>query len=66
MRYATESCGKKYMEGYGFLSFARNLAGSAAAKRARDILVKQGKEAAAKAGKRALSKTAEATGDLLG
>ena len=54
------------MQGYGFLSFARNLAGSAAAKKARDVLVKQGKEAATKAGKTAVSKAAEATGDLVG
>ena len=58
MRYATESSGRKYVEGYGFLSFARNLASSAAAKRAKDTLIKQGKEAATKAGKRALSKAA--------
>ena len=70
MRYATESPGRKYVEGQGFLSFSRNLAGSAGARKAargaRDTLVKQGKEAAVKAGKRALSKTAEATGDLVG
>ena len=58
------------MEGYGFLSFARNLASSAAAheatKRAKDTLIKQGKEVVTKAGKRALSKTAKATGDLVG
>ena len=70
MTYATEPHGRKYVEGYGFLSFARNLAGSVgarkAAKRAREALAKQGKEAALKAGKRALSKTVEATGDLVG
>ena len=70
MRYTTESRGRKYVKGYGFLSFVRNLAGSAAAreatKRAKDTLIKQGKEAATKAGKSALSKTAEATGDLVG
>ena len=70
MRHATEPRGRKYVEGYGFLSFARNLASSAgareAARRARATLVKQGKEAAVKAGKRDLSKTAEATGDLVG
>ena len=70
MRYATKSRGRKYVKRYGFLSFARNLASSAAAreaaKRARDTLVRQGKEGATKAGRRALSKTAEATGDLVG
>ena len=66
MRYATESKGRKYVRGYGFLSFARNLAGSAAAKKARDTLLKHGKEAATKATKRAVNKAAEATGDLVG
>ena len=65
MRSATESRGRKYVRGYGFLSFARNIASSQAAKRAKDVLVKQGKEAATKAGKRATVKAAEATGDLV-
>ena len=66
MRYSTESKGRKYVKGYGFLSFARNLVSSQAAKRARDTIVKQGKEAATRAGKRAINKAAEATGDLVG
>ena len=66
MRYATESRDRKYVEGYGFLLFARNLASSQLAKRAKDALVKQGKEAATNAGKRALCKTAEAIGNLVG
>ena len=66
MRYSTESRGRKYVRGYGFLSFTRNLASSAAAKKARDTLLKHGKEAATKAAKRALNKAAEATGDLVG
>ena len=66
MRYSTESRGRKYVKGYGFLSFTRNLASSQAAKKARDALLKQGKEAATKATKRAVNKAAEATGDLVG
>ena len=65
MRYATENRGRKYVEGYGFLSFARNL-GSRTSSKAGDAIVKHGKDAAVKAGKRALSKTAKATGDLVG
>ena len=66
MRYATERKDRKYVRGYGFLSFARNMAQSAAAKRARDALLKQGAKAATTATKRAVNKAAEATGDLVG
>ena len=45
MRYSTDSKERKYVQGYGFLSFARNIAKSPAAKKARDTLLKQGKEA---------------------
>ena len=63
MRYATDRKTRKYVKGYGFLSFTRNLASSAAAKKA---LLKQGKDAATRAAKRAVSKAADATGDLVG
>ena len=66
MRYATEKKGRKYVQGYGFMSFTRSLAQSAAAKKARDSLLKHGTDAAAKAAKRAVNKAAEATGDLVG
>ena len=66
MRYSTERRGRKYVKGYGFLSFTRGLTQSAAAKKARDSLVKHGTDAAAKAAKRAVNKAAEATGDLVG
>ena len=66
MRYATDRKGRKYVQGYGFLSFTRGLAQSAAARKARDSLVKHGTEAATKAAKRAVNKAAEATGDLVG
>ena len=66
MRYATDRKGRKYVKGYGFLSFTKGLAQSAAARKARDSLVKHGTEAATKAAKRAVNKAAEATGDLVG
>ena len=65
-RFATDPNRRKYVEGYGFLSFARNLASSKAARKVRDTALKQGKEAVIKAGKRAINKGAEATGDLVG
>ena len=65
-RFATHPNRRRYIEGYGFLSFARNLASSQAAKKAKQIAINQGKDAAIKAGKRALNKGAEATGDLVG
>ena len=66
MRYATDRKGRKYVKGYGFLSFTKGLAQSAAARKARDSLIKHGTEAATKAAKRAVNKAAEATGDLVG
>ena len=66
MRYSTDSKERKYVQGYGFLSFARNIASSPAARKTRDKLVKHGKEAVTKASKRAVNKAAEATGDLVG
>ena len=66
MRYATDRKGRKYVQGYGFLSFTKGLAQSAAARKARDSLIKHGTEAATKAAKRAVNKAAEATGDLIG
>ena len=57
MRYATENrC---------FLSFARNL-GRKTASMVGDKLIKQGQDASKIAAKRARTKTAEATGDLIG
>ena len=50
MRYSTEPRFRKYVKGYGFLSFA----------------TKTGMDAAKKASKRVVQKTAEATGDLIG
>ena len=65
-RFATDPKRRMYVKGYGFLSFGRNLASSQAARKVRDSMLKQGKEAVVKAGKRAITKGAEATGDFVG
>ena len=64
-RYSIFPRERRYVKGYGFLSFARSF-GKKAASKIGDVAVKHGKEAAAKAGKRALTKAAEATGDVVG
>ena len=65
-RFATDPKRRRYVRGYGFLSFARNLASSKAARKIKNAALNQGKSAVVKAGKRALDKGAEATGDLVG
>ena len=57
MRYSTEPKFRKYVQGYGFLSFARKL---------ETDMAKTGIDAAKTASKRFVQKTAEATGDLIG
>ena len=76
MRYSIEPREGRYVKGYGFLSFARNI-GTHATKVAKSLNNKYGqnvvdnaKKSAADpfkiASKRAIQKTAEATGDLVG
>ena len=65
MRYSTEPRFRKYVKGYGFLSFARNF-GNKYGKKLMDIATKTGMDAAKIASKRVVQKTAEATGDLIG
>ena len=76
MRYSIEPRERRYVKGYGFLSFARNL-GTHAIKVAKNLNNKYGQKLADSAkksatdalkftGKRAIQKTAEATGDLVG
>ena len=76
MRYSIEPRERRYVQGYGFLSFARNI-GTHAAKAAKnmnnkysqkfvDTAKKSGTDAIKTASKRAIQKTAEATGDLIG
>ena len=65
MRYSTEPKFRKYVQGYGFLSFARKL-GDRYGKKLIDTATRTGIDAAKTASKRFVQKTAEATGDLIG
>ena len=64
MRYSTEPRFRKYVKGYGFLSFARTF-GDKCGKKLMDTATKAGRDAAKTASKRVVQKTAEATGDLI-
>ena len=65
MRYSAEPRFRKYVKGYGFLSFARKF-GNKYGKKLMDTATKTGMDAAKIASKRVVQKTAEATGDLIG
>ena len=76
MRYSTEPRERRYVKGYRFLSFAKNM-GTHATRVAKNLnnkygqkLVDTAKKSATDAlniaGKRAIQKTAEASGDLVG
>ena len=65
MRYSLEPSYRKYVKGYGFLSFARNV-GDKYGKKLMDNATKTGKDFAKTASKRAIKKTSETTGDLIG
>ena len=65
MRYSTEPKFRRYITGYGFLSFARKI-GDKYGKKLMDTATKTGIDAAKTASKRVVQKTAEATGDLIG
>ena len=58
----TEPKKRRYVKGYGFLSFAKNLANRQVTKKLTDV----GKDFGKIAGKKVLTKSAEATGDLIG
>ena len=64
MRFSTELRFRKYVKGYGFLSFARKF-GDKYGKKLIDTATKTGIDAAKTASKRVVQKTAEATGDLI-
>ena len=64
MRYSTEPKFRKYVKGYGFLSFARKF-GDKYCKKLIDIATKTGTDAAKTASKRVVQKTAQAAGDLI-
>ena len=65
MRYSTEPKFRKYIKGYGFLSFARKF-GDKYGKKLIDTATKTGTDAAKTASKGVVQKTAETTGDLIG
>ena len=65
MRYSAETKYRKYVKGYGFLSFARTFCDKYG-KKLMDTATKIGIDAAKTASKRVVQKTAEATGDLIG
>ena len=65
MRYQLESKFRKYVKGYGFLSFSRKFRDKYG-KRLMDTATKTGIDAAKTTSKRVVQKTAEATGDLIG
>ena len=65
MRYSAEPKFRKYLKGYGFLSFAK-IFGNEYGKKLMDTATKTGMDAAKIASKRVVQKTAEATGDLIG
>ena len=60
MRYLTEPRFRKYVKGYGFLSFAKTF-GNKYGKKLMDTATKTGIDAAKTASKRVIQKTAEAT-----
>ena len=69
MRYSTKPRFRKYVKGYGFLSFARKF-GDKYGKKLMDAATKTGMDAAKTTSKRVVQKSysssAEATGDLIG
>ena len=65
MHYSIEPIQRRYIKGYGFLSFARNLNNKYGQKLAHSAK-KSATDAFKIASKGAIQKTAEATGDLIG
>ena len=65
MRYSTEPRFRKYVKGYGFLSFAKKF-GDKYDKKLMDTATKTEIDAAKTTSKRVVQKTVEATGDLIG
>ena len=69
MRYSIEPRERRYVKGYGFLSFAKSIGKNLSNKYGQklvDTAKKSVTNALKIAGKRAIQKTAEATGDLVG
>ena len=65
LRYSLEPKYRKYVKGYGFLSFARKFEDKYGEK-LMDAPTKSGMYATKTVSKRVVQKTAEATGDLIG
>ena len=65
MRYSIEPRERRYVKGYGFMSFARNFRDKYS-KSLIDKGVDVSKKFAKTAGKKILKETAKATGDLIG
>ena len=65
MRYSIEPRERRYVKGYGFMSFARNFSDKYS-KSLMDKGIDLSKTFAKTAGKKILEKTAKATGDLIG
>ena len=65
MRYLIEAKYRKYVKGYGFLSFARK-SGDKYGKKLMDTATKTGVDAAKTVSKSVVQKTAKAKGDLIG
>ena len=69
MRYSIEPRERRYVKGYGFFSFARNIGKNISNKYGQklvDTSRKSATDAIKTASKRAIQKTAKATGDLVG
>ena len=69
MRYSMEPKDRIYLNGYGFLSFAKNIGKNLSNKYSQKIIdttKKYATDAIKTASERAIQKTAEATGDLIG
>ena len=69
MRYSIKPRERRYVKGYGFLSFARNIGKNISNKYGQKIVDtarKSATDAIKTASKRAIQKTAKSTGDLVG
>ena len=69
MCYSIEPRERRYVKGYGFLSFAKNIGRNLSNKYGQklvDAAKKSGRDASKIANKRAIQKTAETTGGLVG
>ena len=65
MRYSIEPRERRFVKGYGFMSFARNVSDKYS-KSLMDKGIDVSKKFAKSAGKKILKETAKATGDLIG